>query len=73
MTPLLARCTVATTGDDEGAERGTSASAEAADDVGTFFPHLSLLGAVQSRQLGEFLDGKGEPLQRTSVGRQAVS
>lgn len=53
------RVFLALCGDDAGAERVPSASAEAADGVGTFLPHLSLLGAVQSRQLGEFLDGKG--------------
>lgn len=48
-------------GDEAGTEGATSASPDDGSGANTFLPHLSLVGAVQSRQLGEFLDGKGEP------------
>ncbi|XP_026191868.1 uncharacterized protein LOC113147015 [Cyclospora cayetanensis] len=53
------RVFLALCGDDLEAEKLPTASEESAAGLGTFLPHLSLFGAVQSRQLGEFLDGKG--------------
>lgn len=53
-----------TAGDKAGPEPlQSTATKDVMEGRGTFLPHLSLLGAVQSRQLGEFLDGKGRPFR----------
>ncbi|KAL8274533.1 hypothetical protein Esti_001554 [Eimeria stiedai] len=53
------RVFLALCGDEAGSGELPSAPYEKTPGGGTFLPHLSLLGAIQSRQLGEFLDGKG--------------
>ncbi|KAL8442074.1 hypothetical protein Emag_006671 [Eimeria magna] len=53
------RVFLALCGDEAGSAELPSAPYEKTPGGGTFLPHLSLLGAIQSRQLGEFLDGKG--------------
>ncbi|KAL8433031.1 hypothetical protein ACSSS7_004142 [Eimeria intestinalis] len=55
------RVFLALCGDEAESEELPSAPYEKTPGGGTFLPHLSLLGAIQSRQLGEYLDGKDKP------------
>ncbi|KAL8426079.1 hypothetical protein Efla_007352 [Eimeria flavescens] len=66
------RIFLALSGDEAAAGEVPSAASEEGAGGGSFLPHLSLLGAIQSRQLGEFLDGKGVCRVVTSDKPQAV-